>query len=174
MPLYSLEGKSPQIHPLAFIAPTATLVGEVIVEENASVWYNTVIRADHGPIVIRKGANVQDCAVIHSTPANHADVGPGVTIGHLCMVHGATLGEECLIGNAAVVLDGARVGPRAMVAAGALVTPETEIPEGTLAVGVPAKVRGPLAGTPAEQWVRMTPQSYQALAQRHRVGVKPA
>ena len=69
MPLFSFEGKSPRVHPTAFIAPTANLIGDVTVEENASVWYNTVLRADFNPIVIRKGANVQDCAVIHVTPA---------------------------------------------------------------------------------------------------------
>jgi carbonic anhydrase/acetyltransferase-like protein (isoleucine patch superfamily) len=88
-------------------------------------------------------------------------------------VHGATLGEESLVGNGATVLDGARIGPRAMVGAGALVTPGLEIPEGMLALGTPAKVKGPLAGTPAEFWVRANPSGYQALAQRHRIGVHP-
>lgn len=174
MPLYSFEGKSPAVHPTAFIAPTATLVGEVIVEENASVWYNAVVRADFNPIVIKKGANVQDCAVVHVTPLNPVEVGPGATVGHLCMIHGATLGEECLVGNAATVLDGAKVGARSMVAAGALVTSGTDIPNETLAIGVPAKVKGPLAGTPAEHWVQVNPEAYQALAQRHRLGVRPA
>jgi len=173
MPLFSFEGKAPKIHPTAFVAPTADIIGDVTIEENASVWYNTVLRADFAPIVIRRGANVQDCAVVHTTPVNAVEVGPGATVGHLCMIHGANLGEEALIGNAAVVLDGAKVGARAMVAAGALVTPGTEIPDATLAVGVPAKVKGPLSGTPAEHWVRINPQGYQALAQRHRVGVAP-
>lgn len=171
MPLFSFEGKSPKIHPSAFIAPTANIIGDVTIEENASVWYNAVVRGDFAPIVIKKGANVQDCALVHSTTANPVEIGAGVTVGHLCMIHGAQLGEECLIGNAAIVLDGVKVGARAMVAAGALVTPGMDIPEGTLAVGVPAKVRGPLAGTPAERWVQMNPQVYQALAQRHRLGV---
>jgi carbonic anhydrase/acetyltransferase-like protein (isoleucine patch superfamily) len=89
-------------------------------------------------------------------------------------VHGAWLGEECLIGNGATVLDGARIGVRAMVAGGALVTPGTEVPDGMLAMGAPAKVRGPLAGTPAERWVRVNPEAYQMLAQRHKAGVAPA
>ena len=174
MPLFAFEGKSPRIHPTAFIAPTATLVGDVVVEENASVWYNTVLRADFQSIVIRRGANVQDCSVLHVTPAGGVEVGPGATVGHLCMVHAATLGEECLIGNSSTLLDGARIGARAMVAAGSLVTPGTEIPEAVLAMGAPCKVRGPLAGTPAERWVQMNPAGYQALAQRHRLGVQPA
>ena len=173
MPLWSFEGKSPTVHPSAFIAATAVLVGDVTIEENASVWYNAVVRADFAPIVIRRGANVQDCAVVHVTPVNSVEVGAGATIGHTCVVHGAVLGEEALIGNGATVLDGARIGARAMVAAGALVTPGTEIPDGMLALGAPARVKGPLAGTPAEFWVRANPTGYQALAQRHRSGVKP-
>jgi carbonic anhydrase/acetyltransferase-like protein (isoleucine patch superfamily) len=173
MPLFSFEGKQPRVHPSAFIAPTAVLIGDVTVEENASVWYNAVVRADLSPIVIRRGANVQDCAVVHVTPMHSVEVGPGATIGHTCVVHGAVLGEEALVGNGATVLDGARIGIRAMVAAGALVTPGTEIPDGMLAMGAPARVKGPLAGTPAEFWVQANPSGYQALAQRHRNGVKP-
>jgi carbonic anhydrase/acetyltransferase-like protein (isoleucine patch superfamily) len=173
MPLYEFEGKQPTIHPSAFVAPTAVIVGDVTIEENASVWYNAVIRADFSPIVVRRGANVQDGAVIHVTPASGVEIGPGATVGHVCLIHAATLGEECLIGNGATVLDGVRVGTRAMVGAGALVTPGTEIPDGMLAVGVPAKIKGALAGTPAERWVRVNPAGYQALAQRHKAGVRP-
>ena len=173
MPLFSFEGKSPRIHPTAFIAPTASIIGDVTVEENASVWYNAVVRADFNAIVIRRGANVQDCAVIHVTPVAGVEIGPGATVGHLCTIHAATIGEEALIGNSATVLDGARIGVRAMVGAGSLVTPGTEIPDGMLALGSPCKVRGPLAGTPAERWVHINPSGYQALAQRHRAGVTP-
>src|SRR4026208_7933 len=150
MPLFSFEGKSPRIHPTAFIAATASIIGDVTVEENASVWYNTVIRADFSPIVIRRGANVQDCAVIHVTPVSGVQVGPGATVGHLCLVHAVPLGEDCLHGHRSTVLDGARIGVRAMVAAGSLVTPNTEIPDGMLAMGAPCKVKGPLAGTRAQ------------------------
>jgi carbonic anhydrase/acetyltransferase-like protein (isoleucine patch superfamily) len=174
MPLFSFEGTSPRVHPTAFIAPTAVLVGDVTVEERASVWYNAVLRADFGPIVVRRGANVQDCAVVHVTPMHSVEIGAGATIGHTCVVHGATLGEEALVGNGATVLDGARVGAGAMIAAGALVTPGTDIPDGMLAIGTPAKIRGPLAGTPAERWVKANPGGYQALAQRHKAGVTPA
>jgi len=174
MPLYSFEGKSPRIHPTAFIAPTATIVGDVTIEENASVWYNAVVRGDFSPIVIRKGANIQDCAVVHVTPIAGVEVGAGATVAHLCLVHGADIGEEALIGNSSTILDGARIGARAMIAAGSLVTPGTEIPEGMLAMGAPCKVKGPLAGTPAQRWVEMNPAGYQALAQRHRASVEPA
>jgi len=173
MPLYSFEGKSPRVHSTAFIAPTAVLIGDVTIEENASVWYNAVVRADFSPIVIRAGANIQDGAVIHGTPVNAVLVGPGATVAHLCLIHGAEIGEEALVGNSSTVLDGARVGARAMIAAGSLVTPGTEIPGGMFALGAPCKVKAPLAGTPAERWVEINPAGYQALAQRHRVGVQP-
>src|SRR6266705_4755834 len=86
-------------HPTAFIAPTAVIIGDVTIEERASVWYNAVLRSDFNPIVVRRGANVQDCAVIHVTPRSGVDVGAGATIGHSCVIHAATLGEECLVGN---------------------------------------------------------------------------
>ena len=172
MPLFSFEGTSPQVHPTAFVAPTATIVGDVVVEEGASVWYGAVLRGDYSRITIRAGANVQDGAVLHAPPDLPCEVGPGATIAHNCIVHGAVIGEEALIGNGATVLDGARVGARSMVAAGAMVTPGTEIPEGVLALGSPAKVKGPIAGTAAEFWVQMNPPAYRELGQRHRDGVE--
>jgi len=171
MPLFSFEGRSPRVHPSAFLAPTAVVIGDVTIEARASVWYNAVVRADFQPIVIHRGANVQDCAVLHVNGSQGVEVGPGATVGHNCTVHAAWLAEECLIGNGATVLDGARIGLRAMVAAGALVTPGTDVPDGMLALGAPARIRGPLAGTAAEQWVRRNPEGYQALAQRHKVGL---
>jgi len=172
MPLYSFEGKHPVVHPSAFIAPTAVIIGDVTIEENASVWYNAVVRADFQPITIRRGANVQDCAVVHVNGGTATDIGAGATVGHNCTIHAATIGEEALIGNGSTVLDGAKIGVRAMIAAGALVTPGTEVPDGMLAMGAPAKVKGPLAGTPAERWVRANPEGYQKLAQRHKAGTK--
>src|SRR5437879_1095317 len=115
-----LRGKRPQMPPPAFIAPPAVIVGDVTIEERASVWYNAVLRGDFNPIVVRRGANVQDCAVVHVTPRGGTEIGAGSTVGHNCTIHAASLGEECLIGNGATVLDGARIGARAMVAAGAL------------------------------------------------------
>src|SRR4029079_17454261 len=147
MPLFSFEGVSPTVADDAFIAPTATLIGDVTVEAGASVWYGAVLRADMAPIIIRAGANVQDGAVLHTPPDVPCEVGPGATIAHLCLVHGATIGEEALIGNHATVLDGARIGARSLVAAGALVLGGAEIPEEVLVTGAPAKVKGPIAGT---------------------------
>jgi carbonic anhydrase/acetyltransferase-like protein (isoleucine patch superfamily) len=173
MPLFSFEGHAPSVHPEAFVAPTATLVGDVTVEAGASVWYGAVIRADYAPVVIRAGANVQDGSVVHGPPGTPTEVGPGATVAHLCVVHGAVLGEECLIANGATVLDGARIGARTLVAAHSLVAANAVIPDGVLAAGSPAEVKRELAGTPAEFWVKVNPEGYQDLARRHRAGVAP-
>ena len=171
MPLFAFEGQAPQVHPTAFIAPTATLVGAVTVEANASVWYGAVIRADYSPVVIREGANVQDGAVLHGPPNTPTEVGAGATVAHLCVVHGAVLGEECLIANGTTVLDGARVGARSLVAAHSLVAANAVIPDGVLAAGSPAEVKREIAGTSAEFWVQMNPPAYRELAERHLRGV---
>jgi carbonic anhydrase/acetyltransferase-like protein (isoleucine patch superfamily) len=167
MPSFEFEGLRPKIADDAFIAPTATLIGDVTIEAGASVWYGAVLRGDCGPIVVRERANVQDGAVVHCPPGVTTEIGPGVTVAHQCVVHGAVLEEECLVGNGAIVLDGARIGPRAMVAAHALVTPGTQIPGGVMAVGAPATVKGPLSGS-AAGWVGDNPAYYAELAQRHR------
>ncbi|TDC66097.1 gamma carbonic anhydrase family protein [Actinomadura sp. GC306] len=173
MSLYSFEGKTPVVHPDAFVAPTATLVGEVIVEAGASVWYNAVLRADYAPVIIRAGANVQDGAVLHAPPNLPCEIGEGATVAHLCLVHGATVGREAMIANHATVLDGAVIGARSMIAAGALVPGGANIPDEVVAMGSPAKVRGPIAGTNAEFWVATNPQAYRDLAARHRTGIRP-
>src|SRR5213080_4746858 len=105
MPLFELDGSAPQIHPDAFVAPTATLVGDVTVEAGASVWYGAVLRADFAPIVVRAGANIQDGAVVHA--AEPLEIGAGATIAHLCVMHGASVGAEALVGNHATIQDGA-------------------------------------------------------------------
>lgn len=173
MPLFSFEGRSPRVHPQAWVAPTATLVGEVTVEEHASVWYGAVLRADFGPIVIRAGANVQDGSVLHGGVDPVTEIGAGATVGHLCVIHGAVVGPRALIGNGATVQDGARIGAGALVAAGSLVPPGAVIPEGVTAMGPAATVRGPL-GPGASWWVANNPQAYRDLAERHARGVAPA
>ena len=172
MPLFSFEGRSPQVHPDAFVAPTATLVGDVIVEADASVWYGAIIRADYSQVIVRAGANVQDGAVLHGPPGDPTEIGPGATVAHNAVVHGAIVEEECLIANGAIVLDGARVGARSLVAAGSVVRAGAEIPSGVLAAGTPAQVKGPIEGTPSEFWVKANPGAYQELARRHREGVE--
>jgi len=173
MPLFEFDGKAPEVHPTAFVAPTATLVGEVVVEEGASVWYGAVIRADYSPVTIRAGANVQDGSVLHGPPGMPTEVGRGATVAHLCLVHGAVIGEGALVANGCTVLDGARIGARTMIAAHSLVAANAEIPDEVLAAGSPAVVKRPIAGTPAEFWVQTNPSAYADLAQRHRQLVRP-
>jgi carbonic anhydrase/acetyltransferase-like protein (isoleucine patch superfamily) len=173
MPLFSFEGLEPVVSPTAWIAPTATLVGDVRVEDEASVWYGAVLRADFGPIIVRRGANIQDGSVLHGGGDPACEVGDGATIGHLCVIHGAKIGAEALIGNGATVLDGAVIGSRALVAAGATVPPGMRVPDGMLAAGVPARVVGELTEG-ARSWVENNPAVYRALAKRHAAGVRPA
>ena len=169
MPLYSFEGKSPTVHPDAWIAPTATLIGDVVVEKDASVWYGAVLRADFGRIVVGEGANIQDNSVVHVN-SEVCDIGRNVTVGHQCLVHDCTVGEQALIGNGSTVLDGAQIGARALVAAGATVTPGMVIPPETIAMGSPAKKHVPLDGN-AKLWVEHNAAIYQELARRHRAGI---
>ena len=172
MPLFAFEGKEPVVSPTAWIAPTATLVGDVRVEAEASIWYGAVLRADFGTIIVRRGANVQDGSVVHGGMDPVTEVGDGATVGHLCVVHGAVLGAEALIGNGAAVLDGAVIGSRALVGAGATVPPGMRVPDGMIAVGTPARVVREVSGA-AKEWVDTNPQVYRDLARRHADGVRP-
>jgi carbonic anhydrase/acetyltransferase-like protein (isoleucine patch superfamily) len=173
MPLFSFEGRAPAVSTTAWIAPTATLVGEVTVEDDASIWYGAVLRADFGRIVVRRGANVQDGSIVHGGSDPVTEIGEGATIGHLCVVHGAVVGTGALIGNGAIMLDGAVIGDRALVAAGAVVPPGMTVPPGMLAVGIPATVTREVSGA-AKQWVDTNPGIYRQLARRHAAGVRVA
>src|SRR6516162_6735852 len=171
MPLFAFEGHEPRISAGAWIAPTATLVGDVLVEDEASVWYGAVLRADFGPIIVRRGANIQDGSVLHGGADPVTEVGAGATVGHLCIVHGCVIGAEALIGNGATVLDGAVIGSRALVAAGSTVPPGMIIPAGMLAVGTPARVTREVSGA-AREWVDTNPEIYRKLARRHAAGIR--
>jgi carbonic anhydrase/acetyltransferase-like protein (isoleucine patch superfamily) len=172
VPLFAFEGREPEVSSDAWVAPTATLVGDVRVAAEASIWYGAVLRGDFGPIIVRRGANIQDGSVLHGGNDPATDIGEGATVGHLCVVHGAVIGEEALIGNGATVLDGVTVGRRALVAAGATVPPGITIPDGMLAAGVPARVVGKVTAG-AKQWVETNPGIYRELARRHAAGTRP-
>jgi carbonic anhydrase/acetyltransferase-like protein (isoleucine patch superfamily) len=173
MPLFSFEGRSPNVDPTAFVAPTATVIGDVTIEAGASVWFNTVLRADYAPVIVREGANVQDGSVLHAPPGIPVDIGPGATVAHMCLIHGVHVGAEALIANHATVLDGAVIGARSLIAAHSLVVAGTQIPDEVLVVGSPATIKGPIAGTSAEMWVNVNPQAYQELAERYLTGLQP-
>jgi carbonic anhydrase/acetyltransferase-like protein (isoleucine patch superfamily) len=132
---------APWLHPTAFVAAGAVIVGDVRLEANSSVWYNAVLRAEAEPIVLGEGANLQDTVVCHVDAGYPLTVGRGVSVGHGAVLHGCTIGDDSLIGMGATVLNGAVIGPGCLVAAGAVVLEGTTVPPGSLVAGVPAKVR---------------------------------
>jgi len=140
MPIYKLGDKSPTIDESAYVAAEATVIGEVILERNASVWSGAVVRGDNEPIRIGAGSNVQEGAVLHADPGFPLTIGANVTVGHLAMLHGCTVGEGSLIGIHAVVLNGAVIGRNCLVGAGALVTEGKSFPDNSLIIGVPARL----------------------------------
>ena len=156
--------KTPDIHPSAFVAPGAVVLGEVHLAENSSVFYNAVRRGDGAPISIGEGTNIQDNCVVHVEYDLPVTVGKNVTVGHGAILHGCTVGDETLIGMGAIVLNGAQIGKSCLIGAGALVTQNAVIPDGCMAVGSPARVKRPL--TPEEMdGLRQSAADYRQEAQ---------
>lgn len=156
--------KNPDIHPSAFVAPGAVVRGDVHLAENSSVFYNAVLRGDRAPIFIGAGTNIQDGCVVHVEYDLPAVVGRDVTAGHGAILHGCTIGDETLIGMGAIVLNGARIGRNCLIGAGALVTQNAVIPDGSMVIGSPARVKRPL--TPEEMdGIRQSAADYRREAQ---------
>jgi|SRR5271157_4573486 len=132
--------KKPTIADSAFVAETACIVGDVRIEEEASIWYGAVLRGDEGAITIGSRSNVQDNAVVHSDRGEDVSIGEGVTVGHGAIIHGCSIGKFSLIGMGAIVLSKAHVGERCIIGAGAVVKEKDHIPDGSMVVGVPGKV----------------------------------
>jgi carbonic anhydrase/acetyltransferase-like protein (isoleucine patch superfamily) len=141
MPLYELDGKRPvfESEETNWVAPDATVIGDVTIGRNASLWFGVVIRGDNEPIRIGADTNIQEHTVMHTDPGSPLTIGEGCTIGHRAMLHGCTIGDGSLVGMGAIVLNGARIGRNSLVGAGALVTEGKEFPDNSLIVGVPAK-----------------------------------
>ena len=165
--LIEFEGKTPTVAESAFIAPTAVLLGDVVVEDGASIWFGAVLRGDLGPIRIGAESNVQDNVVIHAETARGTVLEPRVTIGHGAILHDCWIGRSSLIGMGAVVLDGARIGAESIIGAGSVVREGFEIPPRSLAAGTPASLRKPIEGNAAE-WVERAAQDYIDLVARYR------
>ena len=172
MPIYAVGDKVPRIHASAFIAPTATIVGDVTIHERASVWYGAVVRGDTSYAVIGAGANIQDGAVIHGRADMPALIGEDASVAHNAIIHGATIGARALIGNGAQVLEGANIGEGALIAAGSVVLADMVVPAGMLAAGTPAQVKRSIIGTPSEEWVTGNPGRYARLGVMHRDGIR--
>lgn len=140
MSIYRYDGHEPETHEQTYVADTADVIGRVIIEKGASIWYQAVLRGDNETITIRENSNIQECAVLHTDPGYPLEVGEGVTVGHQAMLHGCTIGSNSLIGIQAIILNGAVIGKNCLVAAGAVVTEGKEFPDNSLIVGAPAKV----------------------------------
>jgi len=145
MAIEHYEDHQPQIHPSAFIAASADVIGRVTIGEEASIWFNATVRGDINEIVIGPRSNIQDNAVVHLADDFGCFVGEWVTVGHGAIIHACTIGDEVLIGMGAIVLDGAVIGERSIIGAGALVTGGTKVPPGSLVLGSPGKVVKTLA-----------------------------
>lgn len=139
MAIFQIDELVPQIDKSAWVADNATVIGDVVMAENSSVWFGAVLRGDSDRLSIGKGSNVQDGSVLHADPGFPLTLGENVTVGHLVMLHGCTVGDGSLIGMKAVVLNGARIGRNSLVGAGALVTAGKSFPDGSLIVGSPAR-----------------------------------
>lgn len=147
MPVYSLDGRSPELpdEGAFWIAPDASVIGDVSLAAGVGVWFGAVLRGDQEPIVIGADTNIQEHGMCHTDTGFPLTVGAGCTVGHRAILHGCTVGDNCLIGMGAVVLNGARIGDNCLIGAGALVPEGREIPAGSLVIGMPGKVVRPLS-----------------------------
>jgi len=142
MPLYRLDALVPETPASGnfFIAPGAQVIGDVRMAEDSSVWFNAVLRADNEPIKLGKGSNIQDGCVCHVDPGFPLTIGANVTVGHMALLHGCTIGDGTLVGMGAVILNGAKIGKECLIGANALITEGKEIPDRSLVMGQPGKV----------------------------------
>jgi carbonic anhydrase/acetyltransferase-like protein (isoleucine patch superfamily) len=162
----------PQIHPTAFIAPTAAVMGNVTIGEDASVWYGTVLRGDMAPIIIGAQSNVQDGTIVHVDEGVPCTVGRRVGVGHRVILHGCTVEDECLIAMGSVLLNGVTIGTGSVVAAGAVVTEGMKVPPRSLVMGVPGRIVRQV-DTALAQRVAATWEHYVEEARAHRAGRYP-
>jgi carbonic anhydrase/acetyltransferase-like protein (isoleucine patch superfamily) len=170
---FELEGRRPKVHPDAYIAPTAVLIGEVEVGAGASVWFGAVLRADEAAIKVGEGANVQDNAVIHCAQNLPTLIERDATVGHSAQLEGCIVEAGALVGMGATMLQRSRLGAGSMLAAGAVLVEGAEVPPGHLAAGVPAKVKRALAGS-SKDWVATAARHYRDRAIRYRSKLRAA
>jgi carbonic anhydrase/acetyltransferase-like protein (isoleucine patch superfamily) len=155
-----------------FLAPTASVMGQVTIEDQVSIWYGAVIRADVEKIHIGQGSNIQDNAVLHADPGHPTILAKNVTVGHSAIVHGAQIGEGSMIGMHSTILNGAKIGKFCLIGAGALVKEGMEIPDFSMAVGIPAKIIRTLNDEEIE-WLKKSAPHYIAMGERHAKGEFP-
>src|SRR5919108_3723814 len=162
----------PTVHPTAFVAPTAAVMGDVVLEEESSVWYAAVVRGDMAPIRIGAQTNIQDGSVVHVDEGFPCTVGRRVGVGHRVILHGCTVEDECLIGMGSIVLNGARIGRGSVIAAGAVVPEGMQVPPGSLVMGVPGRIVRPVDAALAER-IAATWRHYVQQAKVHSRGAFP-
>ena len=170
--IYALDGIAPRIDPSAWVAPDANLIGRVVMEAEASVWFCATLRGDNEEIRVGQGSNVQESCVLHTDIGFPLVIGANCTIGHKAMLHGCTIGEGSLIGMGAAVLNGARIGRGCLIGAGALITEGKEIPDGALVMGAPGKVVRMLDDA-ARSRLLLSAAGYRANARRFALGLQP-
>lgn len=168
--IYELDGIRPQIDETAWVAPTAVLIGNVIIEAGANIWFGAVLRGDNEPITVGAGSNVQENAVLHTDMGFPLTIGANCTIGHKAMLHGCTIEAGSLIGMGATLLNGAKIGTGSLVGACALVTEGKEIAPGSLVMGAPAKVVRDLDAA-AQARLLKSAEGYRANAARFAKGM---
>ncbi|MDQ4490230.1 gamma carbonic anhydrase family protein [Sinomonas sp. ASV486] len=166
-PVIEFGGVAPDIHPSAFVAPTASIIGDAHLAERSSAFYGVSVRADTATITIGAGSNLQDNVVLHADAGFPCTVGAGVSVGHNAVVHGCTVGDNVLVGMSATIMNGAVIGAESLVAAGAVVLEGTQVPPRSLVAGVPAKVRRELTDDEVASLYRNA-SHYVDLARAHR------
>ncbi|MFC1907536.1 gamma carbonic anhydrase family protein [Chloroflexota bacterium] len=160
------NGKKPRISEKAFVAPNATIIGDVEVADNASIWFGAQVRGDLGKITVGGGSSIQDNAVVHADAGKQTIIEEDVTVGHAAVLHSCTVKRGAVIGIKSVILDEAVVGEQAMVAAGSVVTSGTQIPSRHLAAGIPARIKKELEGE-SLWWVEQSPSDYAELTRNY-------
>ncbi len=169
-PICTHLGTRPKIAESAFVAPGATVIGDVSLGEKSSIWYQSVLRADIESIRIGEGSNLQDGVVVHLASDLGTDVGNYVTVGHRALLHACHIEDEVLIGMGAIIMDGARIGARSIVAAGSIVTKGTIVPSGSLVMGTPARVIRELP-LDEQKSIRNWAEKYVRVAAEHRAAL---
>ena len=170
---FELSGKRPTVHPDAYIAPTAVLIGDVEVGAGASVWFGAVLRGDEAAIKVGDGANIQDNVVVHCARDLPTLIERNASVGHSAQLEGCVVEEGALVGMGATMLQRSRLGAGSMLAAGAVLGEGKSVPAGHLAAGVPATVRKPLDGS-SQSWVGTAARHYQDRAVRYRADLRPS
>jgi len=170
MPIYPMDGITPEIDPDSYIAPEAVLIGRVRIKKGASVWFGAVLRGDNDWITVGENSNIQDLSLIHADPGQPVEIGAGVTVGHRVIIHSAIVGDNVLVGMGAILLNRARIGANSLVGAGALVTEGKSFEDGQMVLGSPAKAIKPL--TPEQvAGLRLSAETYVANARRYRESI---